>query len=368
MPRPTSHLTTVGALIVGAIIVIFSGTVTVPQTLAPSTATASSTLSVLPTLTLPSVTLPNLTTEASTVPPSIQKISPSALVRSITPIIAPVASATPALSGPALALRSALVNIICYAPINSPIRSITGSGVIISPNGIILTNAHVAQYFLLANRGVSCTIRMGSPAVNEYKASLMYISPEWVNANSNVLSETNPTGTGQYDFAFLGITGSASAAPLPTTFPYVPLATNPPSVGTPVTIASYAAQSLTTTQIESSLFPTIVSGAIENIFTFTINSIDLFSLGGSAAAQEGSSGGGVVNNQGDLIGTLTTSTVTGAVSARNLDAITASYIRAEYQSETGQILDIVLNEAPTLAVSNFASRIPALEAIITAHL
>jgi hypothetical protein len=183
-----------------------------------------------------------------------------------------------------------------------------------------------------------------------------------------VLTQTAPSGTGQYDFALLAVSASATSLGLPTSFPYVPLAIDPPSIGTPVTIASYAAQSLGFSQIESNLFPTVVLGSVKDVFTFEVNSVDVLSLGGSAAAQQGSSGGGVVNSQGELVGTLTTSTISGATSSRTLDAITATYIRAEYLSETGQTLDSLLAKSPTIAAANFALQIPTLEAIITAHL
>jgi hypothetical protein len=266
------------------------------------------------------------------------------------------------------ALQAALVNIICYAPTNSAIRSISGSGVFIDPKGIILTNAHIAQYFLLANRGVSCTIRTGGPATNSYKASLVYISPQWINANSDVLAETNPSGTGQYDFALLAVTASATPTPLPSSFPYLPLAHDAPSISTPVVIASYGAQSLKSAQIQSDLFPTVVFGSVKDVYTFAVNSVDVIALGGSAAAQEGSSGGGVASATGELLGTLTTSTISGAASTRTLDAITSLYIQGEYVRETGQPLDSLLAEPSLTAVGNFAPQIPTLEAIVTAHL
>ena len=159
----------------------------------------------------------------------------------------------------------------------------SGSGVIIDPKGIILTNAHIAQYFLLADRGVSCTIRSGSPAVNRYEANLVYISPAWLRANANVLTQTNPSGTGEYDFAFLAITKSKTPEALPSSFPFVPLATVPPASGTPVVIASYGAQFLESSQIQSSLFPTIVFGSVKDVFTFVSTTIDILALGGSAA-------------------------------------------------------------------------------------
>ena len=96
--------------------------------------------------------------------------------------------------------------------------------------------------------------------------------------------------------------------------------------GTPVVIASYGAQFLEQSQVQSALFPTVVFGSVKDIFTFATNTIDVLALGGSAAAQEGSSGGGVSDAAGKLVGTITTSTTKGTTDTRSLSAITASYI------------------------------------------
>ncbi len=288
------------------------------------------------------------------------------------PISAPPPSPAPvsaiALDASASVLRSALVNIICYVPEGTSLHSISGSGVFIDSKGIILTNAHIAQYFLLANRNVSCTIRSGSPATKSYSAALIYISRAWLQANASVLTQSAPSGTGEYDFALLAVTKSATVATLPTQFPSLPLAQTPPQKDTPVIIASYGAQFLGSSQIQSALFPTIVFGSVKDVFTFAQNTIDVVALGGSAAAQEGSSGGGVANAFGELVGTITTSTIEGDTSTRSLSAITASYIRAEYASETGKALDLLLAEPTSVSVADFAPQIPELESILTAHL
>ena len=44
--------------------------------------------------------------------------------------------------------RGALVNILCISN-TSKVRSVTGSGVVVDPRGVILTNSHIGQYFLL---------------------------------------------------------------------------------------------------------------------------------------------------------------------------------------------------------------------------
>lgn len=298
-----------------------------------------------------------------------------------SPVVLPVATTTTVsvpvdggLSGnvsldvTARALRGAAVNIICYAPAGSKLHSISGSGIFIDSKGIILTNAHVAQYFLFKDRGVSCSIRTGSPAVDAYDAELVYISPSWIHANATVVTQTLPVGTGEYDFAFLVVTKSVTATPLPSVFPFVPLSNFSPVQGAPVVIATYGAQFLESNQIQSALFPTIVFGSIKNIFTFTANSVDVLDLGGSAAAQEGSSGGGVADSSGALVGTITTSTVEGTTSTRSLDAITASYIRAQYAREMGSSLDMLLNEPVMTSIADFASQTALLESIIATYL
>jgi len=371
MSRFTPYLGIVAALAFAAFVGVFTDSMIISRTPARDILATSSTLSVPPGFTLLPITLPSL--ESRTGVPAV--VLPSSAVEPapkeevpVTPILesAPVSAA--ALDAAASALRGALVNIICYVPAGSGLRSTSGSGTFIDPKGIILTNAHIAQYFLLADHGASCTIRTGSPAADSYEAALIYLSPVWLEKNASVLTQSAPSGTGEYDFAYLAVTKSVTRNALPASFPSVPLATIPPVAGTPVVIATYGAQFLESSQVRFSLFPTVVFGSVKDVFTFARNTIDVLALGGSAAAQEGSSGGGVADSSGALVGTITTSTIEGATDTRSLSAITASYIRAEYANETGRALDLLLAEPTAIAVADFATKIPALESIITAHL
>lgn len=380
MSRFAPYLGIVAALALGVFIAIFSGGTITPRAPTYIAPTASSTISVVPGFSLPPLVLPNLISETKATTTTSVQIAPIPKKKITSPISAPVlmpvvatAPVSPAPSqqefeSSAAALRAALVNIICYVPPGSRIHSISGSGVIVDEKGIILTNAHIAQYFLLAHRGASCSIRSGSPAKDAYKAALIYISPAWLKMNANIITQTAPSGTGEQDFALLAITKSISTEPLPAVFPSVPLATLPVLTNTPIVIASYGAQFLESNQIQSNLFPTIVFGSVKDIYTYGTNTIDVLSLGGSAAAQEGSSGGGVADAYGTLVGTITTSTVKGDTSSRTLGAITTSYIRADYASETGQPLDLLLAQPLTTSIANFALQIPALESILTAQL
>ncbi|MCX6787960.1 MAG: trypsin-like peptidase domain-containing protein [Candidatus Kaiserbacteria bacterium] len=317
------------------------------------------------TTTSPVAKPPAVSHIEKTVAPKVPEVVPA------HPVTAPVTPPAPTeemFDASALALRDALVNIICYAPQGSGLHSISGSGVFIDSKGIILTNAHIAQSFLLSDHGVFCVVRSGSPARDKYEAALIHISSPWIRANAATLTQDAPTGNGEYDFALLAVTKSVTSAPLPSQFPFVPLAQTPPLSGAPVTIASYGAQFLEASQVRSALFPTIVFGSIKKVFTFATNTVDVFSLGGSAAAQEGSSGGGISDTTGTLIGTITTSTVTGPTDTRTLSAITASYIRAEYANETGKALDLLLAAPTVTSISGFVPQIATLEALLVAHL
>ncbi len=376
MSRFVSYLGAVTALVVGIFVIAISYNVTTFQTPPTVVPVASSTVSVLQVTELKEIeATTSIQVQSTSVPkkksappaPAPIVLSPlEEITTSIQTAISPRESSS--LDVSASTLRTALVNIICYAPAGSRLRSISGSGVIVDSKGIILTNAHIAQNFLLADRNVSCTIRAGSPAIDKYEASLIYIPSEWINANAKILTEANPSGTGEYDFAFLAVTKSVTRDALPNSFPFIPLAISPPNTGTPVVIASYGAQFLESSQIQSSLFPTIVFGSVKEVLTFVTNTIDVLALGGSAAAQEGSSGGGVADASGKLVGTITTSTTKGTTDTRKLDAITASYIRAAYANETGSALDLLLSKQTSASIADFAPKMYALESILTANL
>ena len=141
--------------------------------------------------------------------------------------------------------RGALVNILCLS--QSPkVKSITGSGVIVDPRGVILTNAHVAQLFLLRDYPypgtVKCTIRSGSPAKPMYEASLLYLPAIWIDQNKTVLTDVNPLGTGENDYSFLLINESLSGV-MPTELPYLPMiiADGEVETGKTVVVAGYSA-------------------------------------------------------------------------------------------------------------------------------
>lgn len=252
-------------------------------------------------------------------------------------------------------VRNALVNILCSSDTLGS-GSISGSGIIIDPRGVILTNAHVAQFFLLKDYptagAVKCVIRTGSPAYPRYTAELMFLPPTWVRDNARKLVQEVPTGTGERDYALVRITGGLSSSiTLPQQFPFLLVSTTPPDIGNDVLQAGYAAGFLGGVTIQSDLYASSAWTKIRDVFTFNANTIDLVSLGGSIVAQGGSSGGPVVNTDGVLVGVIVTNTGTGDTSTRDLHALSSSYIVRDFESERGKSLAQTLSADPAQEVS-----------------
>jgi hypothetical protein len=266
-------------------------------------------------------------------------------------------------------LLRATVNIYCTSKTGGTLRGASGSGVIVDSRGLILTAAHIAQYFLLVDHpkkgSTDCVIRTGGPATKAYTAALVYLSPSWLEANPKTLIETAPKGTGEDDFAFLAITGSATSAELPASFPFVPLGTQASKVGEKVAIGGYAAQYLKSSAIQSGLYPTIVFDTVTDRYTFDTDTVDVLSVNGTAAAQEGASGGGIANEHNQIVGVITTSSVKGNISDHILHAITPRHIRASFMKDSGTGLDAYLagNDLKTL-VSNFSAEFAELKQIL----
>lgn len=233
-------------------------------------------------------------------------------------------------------LSKSLVNIVC--DINTPSGQFltSGSGVVIDSRGIILTNAHVAQFLLLTSgpKTTSCSIRTGSPASVAYTAELVYISASWIKAHPGTALSGAPTGTGENDFALLAITGSRTSTPPPSSFPAITLTETSVKAGQEAALASYGAQGLNAEQVTQSLYPTLAFGSIKDVFafrqTFDLTAVDLITLGANSAAQAGSSGGGVASDRGALIGLITTSRP-----GKNVSAITARHIERSFRADTG---------------------------------
>lgn len=237
-------------------------------------------------------------------------------------------------------VRGALVNIICVTETSGPFNSISASGVIIDSRGVILTNSHVAQYFLLENyprKGfVTCTVRTGSPAQPMYTAELLFLPPSWIKANAQKIDDEHPTGNGEHDYALVRITGTVNKnITLPASFPALSVSLGTPDTGDSVVVAGYPAGFLGGITVAKDLFAASAEATVGQLYTFGSQSIDLFSIGGTVVAQQGSSGGAVADGNGNLVGVIVTSSDAPDTASRDLRALATPYIVNDFEKESG---------------------------------
>lgn len=241
---------------------------------------------------------------------------------------------------------SSIVNIFCTFTTKESIRTTTGTGFFIDSDGIIMTNAHIAQFLLLEKTDsfgdAKCTVRIGSPAVARYEAELLYISPTWVQENAALIDDSAPMGTGERDYALLYISGDVAGWPLPAEFPALPFDGDllPTSVReNKVVAAGYPAKDLLEQGSSVSLNGKTAATTISELYTFGSNYADVFSVRGSDVGAQGSSGGPIVNEDGEVIGMIATRGDDAVDGTGSLRAITMSHINRSMKEESGFTLE-----------------------------
>lgn len=253
--------------------------------------------------------------------------------------------------------RAALVNILCETS-GTSLKSISGSGTIIDPRGIIATNAHVAQYILLSKNtslAIKCKIRTGSPAKETWTPDIIFLPSEWVAAHAKDILESRPVGTGEDDYALVQIVASIDGTTLPATFPYLKpdIRETIGFTGDPVLIAAYPAEFGGSSAARDTLYASSVFTNIKQMLTFTEQLVDMVSLGGTALAQSGSSGGAVVNMWGRIIGVVATTSEGETTETRDLRAITMAHIDRSLRKHTGIGLEVALQRDPSIQITEF---------------
>ena len=359
-PRPL--LVNLGALaLIGAgFFFLLSRPITEPMPLAQTIASSSAEVAaavktIIATSTTAAPTKP--LKQATTTKAVIQKVVPAAKAAATTTESAPPTNTAvriqnpysfPPLSSDALNVgaRGALVNILCM-PRGGSLYPTSGSGVIIDPRGVILTNAHVAQYVLLSQDprvDISCTVRTGAPATARWIPEILYIPPVWVSAHVSDILNLHPSGTGEHDYALIAITGTVDGSPLPPSLPFLNPDTrqNIAFQGDSVLVASYPAEFLGGVTAEYNLFPASSVTTVGQLLTFSTNSIDVLGLGGVIEAQSGSSGGAVVNAWGRLVGLIATTSSGATTADRDLHALALSYINTDLAAQNGIDLSTIL--------------------------
>jgi len=233
-------------------------------------------------------------------------------------------------------IKNVVVNIVCQNRNGNKISLATGSGVLISSNGVVLTNAHVAQPYLLNNPNLSnymnCSIVQENIPTVGYKAELLFISEEWMREKSS-----SSVGTGELDYALLLITANTNPTlRLPLRFPFISFDSSEgvAEKGDNITVAGYPGTgSIFSLSRPSSLV--VDNTFIDDVFTFSRNTTDLISTGETPVANRGSSGGGIFENN-KLIGTIVTTSP--GIIHDSINALSLEYISRDIKKQTGSTL------------------------------
>ena len=221
---------------------------------------------------------------------------------------------------------SRVVNFFCQQGGNVRVAS----GVIISPQGHILTNAHVGEGF---ESNYECAIRQGSPARNLAYAKLALFPKAYTNALTRQEQAEN-------DVSIWKITRLANGDPVSASFPYYEI--NPkfyPEINQILSTFSYPSELLG--------YETLLKN-LNLLFAETVVmdfDRDLIISGTGLSSQVGSSGGILVdiytNNFAGLIFAVSKDE---EIAKRKLFSLTPYSVERVVQNETGLTLPQFLNQ------------------------
>lgn len=255
-------------------------------------------------------------------------------------------------------IENATVNIICVRQEGMKTHITSGSGVIISPEGVVITNSHIAQHFLLKNVGNNCSLRKENIPLYGFTAEPIYISEQWIEDNYKLISHSSPTGTGEGDYALLKITGNTNPVlEIPSSFAYI----NPDieketiKVGDQITAAGYPGRQYNI-NLNNQLSLEIDKTSVERLFTLGKDSIDAFATENTSVAEIGSSGGGIFRD-GKLIGLISTINSSSYGKGNVINAITLDYINRNIKRQTGKSLSSYLSGDLEKLMQNFQSSV-----------
>ncbi len=243
-------------------------------------------------------------------------------------------------------IKEAVVNIYCTIKQGNTIKAITGSGVLIDPHGIILTNAHVGEYPLLQDAGLvqnlNCIARSGSPVNQSRKVHVIYISKNWINQNYSNIVSPSFTETGEGDIALLTIDLSSGNN---SSIKYISTNFRPSlSIGDSISIASYPANILSTNGISTPLIVVKENLQIGDLFDLSSGGFSgqLIDSTDSLQAAPGSSGGAMIDAGGNLIGLISLTTSGNSPFAKHVRALSMDHVNSVILRDTGSSLSSFL--------------------------
>lgn len=239
--------------------------------------------------------------------------------------------------------RTALVNIRCWSDFGGPLQNLTAGGVIISPQGVVLTTAAIGKEFLLRDflpagaTPLHCDILAGSPATkSSYTARLLFFPPRWVDLNANI-DVAQTSSTPQWDYALLLLTDSAGQT---KSFPYVtPVIPDAINIGDPIFVATYPVGVVGSTLAQQNLFITSSLAKVHEL-ALTAGKPYFFSASHTITSQPRNTGGVIVRTtDGGLLGLII-----GQVGNEYDGALSTSYLSDSLQYQTGLDLNAFLKQ------------------------
>ena len=251
------------------------------------------------------------------------------------------------------AWKDAVVNLFCTDMNDGGVMS--GSGVIIDPRGVILTNAHVAADHIFgewpAKKLNNCVVRTGSPAYPLYRARIVYMPKQFVAemVESQYVPEgENATTYGIRDYTLMYITEPISeTTKMPAAFPYIPISAQPTlKAGERVYLIGYGANFLGYEALVKALSQIATSSIVTRQAALAKRTTpDALLFNGNLAAQHGSSGGAVIGSDGTVTGLLTFFVSDTGISTNDkvLAAISSEYILNDFKAETGMTMQAYLD-------------------------
>lgn len=265
-------------------------------------------------------------------------------------------------------IEDIIVNIVCVNRKVNQISLSTGSGVMVSSSGVVLTNSHVANNFLFNDKNSdsykNCSIRRENIPTYGFEAELVYLPADWLIENQGFFTEDDPRGSGENDYALLAITKNTNPAlSLPASFDYAKLLTSENQIkeGSSVEIAAYPGVHTGVFEVDSNAKLKTADAQVNELATFNGTTIDVISTTPNTVAKRGSSGGGIFYDN-SLLGIVTTTD--GVGSNTYINAITVPYIIRDFRNDTGDNFESFISRNKNTLINDFESREDYLKSLI----
>jgi len=232
-------------------------------------------------------------------------------------------------------MDDSVVHIRCENKTSNTIKVVTGSGVIISSSGLILTAAHVAAplYGQQNTNKYNCYARINDPATGNYSLSVVFIDPDWVNKYYSIFDKTH-SETGENDIAILQMNISGI-----NNIKVASITGADPNIGDQITIKSYPSDVYGKLGVFTILPRKSESNAIGSLLNFDASTNGPYALletKPSSLGQSGASGGGIFNNQGQLIGIISNSVSSDILLKNKIRGLTMNHIDSRIKTNLGK--------------------------------